>query len=231
MRRWTLGEARAKVLRDMDMTDELFVTPDEILGYFNEAIDEAEAEIMKIHEDYFLTNTQPTLISGTASYDLPDDIYAQKIRALIYQSGDRIYQAHRIRNFNKFLNITEADYNPNSTQEYQFYIKNPDITTGYQLVLSPPAQEDGTPLTLWYIRNASRVVDDEDIIDIPEFANFVMTYVKAMCAAKENGGDMPPVWASRVQQQREMMVSTLTGMVPDDEDTVDGDFSHYMEHS
>lgn len=214
------------------MRDEQFVTPTEMMGYCNEAIDEAEAEIMKLHEDYFLKSEAISLVTGTASYDMPSDIYAQKIRALIWSDGTRWYQPHRIRSFNKFLRITSANENINTEQDYQWFIKNPDVDTGYQMVLAPPAREtSSTVMTLWYIRNAHRVTSSEQVIDIPEFANFIMTYMKAACMAKENAGVIPPTWAERVAQQRKQMIDTLTQMVPDDEDEVEGDFSHYMEHS
>lgn len=68
-------------------------------------------------------------------------------------------------------------------------------------------------------------------IECPEFANFIMTYVKALCNAKENGGKITQEDAALIEQQRGMMVDTLTQMVQDDDDTVTQDLSHYFEHS
>jgi hypothetical protein len=71
MRYWTFAEIKAKVESDLGMEDEDFVSADEMLAYGNEAIDEAEAEIHTINEDYFLTMGPISLVSGTDSYDLP----------------------------------------------------------------------------------------------------------------------------------------------------------------
>lgn len=232
MRAWTYAELEAKVQKDLDMQEELFVTPTEMMGYCNEAIDEAEAEIMKIHEDYFLTSDSIALVNGTSDYDLPDDIYAQKIRGITYNDGSQVYEVRRIRNYHKFLRIAESGLANNAQEDYQYYLKNPGTADGYQMVLVPPSREDSSDnVTLWYIRNAERITDSGDVLDIPEFANFVMAYMKAMCRAKENGGEMPSDAAALVQQQRKQMVDTLTEQVPDDDNTVQMDLSHYWEHS
>ncbi len=47
MKIWKYSEMKAKVLADCDIQDELFITPDELIGYFNDALNEAEAEIMR----------------------------------------------------------------------------------------------------------------------------------------------------------------------------------------
>ena len=56
---WRFDEMLLKVRRDTDLMeddpDEQFVTKAEMIGYFNEAIDEAEAEIMLLNKDYFLS--------------------------------------------------------------------------------------------------------------------------------------------------------------------------------
>lgn len=227
MRIWLYEDVKKKVLKDLDLEDEQFITPSELMGYCNEGIDEAEAEIMKLHEDYFLSSASITLEEGESDYDLPEDIYAQKIRAMLYINGEQKYLIKRIRNFNKFLNITYGA--ENHGQDYCYFIKNPSVSTGYQAVLLPAAREDGAFVTLWYIRNAARITSEDDRMDIPEFVNFVIAYMKAMCLAKENAGEIPANAASFLAQQRKMMVDTLTEMVPDDDSEVPGDFSHYEE--
>ena len=50
---WTLGQIKAKVKRDLDIESEVFIQPDELIEYINDAIDEAESEIHSLYEDYF----------------------------------------------------------------------------------------------------------------------------------------------------------------------------------
>ena len=65
---FTWATLRAKIQRDLDLQDEIFITNTELLGYANEAIDEAEQEVLTIYEDYFLTNENLALVTGTAEY-------------------------------------------------------------------------------------------------------------------------------------------------------------------
>jgi hypothetical protein len=239
MRIWTYGEVLDKVEVDLDLQDEDFVQPDEMVGYCNEAIDEAEAEIHKIHEDYFLTNSPITMVSGqTTGYSLPSDIYANKIRKLMYENGSEIYEVPRLRGTRVFQQIHEIGYN-GSQEQYRYYLKNPDVSTGTKLFLTPVARVSGAYLTLWYLRNAPRVpliaagslsATRATQIDIPEFIAFVIQWMKVRCYEKE----MDPRYDGALavlQQQRRMMVETLTEMVVDDDNIIPMDTSHYDEMS
>jgi hypothetical protein len=239
MRVWTYEEVRDRVLKDLDLEDEDFVQPDEMVGYCNEAIDEAEAEIHKIHEDYFLTSSAITMVANQATgYSLPADIYANKIRKLVYANGSVIYEVPRLRGTKIFQQIAEIAY-AGSNEDYSYFLKNADADTGVKLFLTPVARESGAYLTLWYLRNANRVplIADGSLaateaakIDIPEFVNFVIQWMKVRCYEK----DMDPrleAAISVLQQQRKMMVETLTGMVVDDDDTIPMDTSFYDEMS
>ena len=68
------------------------------------------------------------------------------------------------------------------------------------------------------------------LVDIPQFATFVMQWVKCRCLEKE--GDPRMEGASLIlQQQRKQMVDTLATRVPDLDDEVEPDFSAYQEMS
>ncbi len=102
MKQWTLQEIRTKVEQDLDTEDELFIQPSELIGYINEAIDEAEANIVTLYEDYFLTRAPIFLVTGQNSYPVPGNIYADKVRGMEYKNGPRYYPMARFRNLNKF---------------------------------------------------------------------------------------------------------------------------------
>lgn len=238
MRIWTFGELYDKVLLDLDLTNENFVTFDEVVGYGNEAIQEAEAEILTLHEDYFLTNDILTLVAGTASYDLPTDIYANKFRDIVYLNGVIIYQIKRVRDPRRFALAQAANINA-STTEYGYLITNASAAVGRKMVLYPTPYESGAFVTRWYIRNANRVplsvspgslaASRATVVDIPEFSNFLMQFMKVRILAKE-GGPMLQENMAVLEQQRKMMVDTLTQMVPDNDDQIIPDLSHYYEH-
>lgn len=329
MKVWKYGELKDKVLMDLDLQDELQVQPDELVGYCNEAIDEAEAEILTLHEDYFLKDEVFPFTAGQSEYDLPSDCYGAKIRGFMYNDGSRVYPISRFRNLRKFEKITDAQ-TFGSAEDYRYFLKNPSPRSGFKIVLVPPARATESNATLWYIRNAQRIpligeyaitqevvaadvnvanntiavdadiyvtgdrvkfttdgtlpagltagtvyyvirasettiklattaanatngvavditdtgsgthylwaaateaIQDELPVDIPEFANFVMQYMKVRCLEKEGSDPRFDSAVTILQQQRKMMVDTLTQMVPDDDTEIEGDFSHYDEMS
>jgi len=225
---WTYAEIKEKIEQDLDLQSELFITPSELLAYVNEAIDEAEAEIHTIHEDYFLKSDPITLVSGTDEYDLPTDIYANKIRDIIYNSGGNIWALRRLRDWKKIRDYSVwKEYGSGQISEY--FIKN--ATVGQpQIVVSPPNRENGQYLTVWYLRNANRMVDDTSVCDIPEFVNFVIVYTKYKCLQKEGHPNLQ-VGMMDLEQQRAQMRAVLSGMVADSDNEIEADLSHYEEHS
>lgn len=165
MKVWTYKEARDKLLGDSDQQDQSFISPNELIGYFNEGIEEAEAEILKIDEDYLLTSFPVPLVNGVAAYDYPYNIYAYKLRGLIYANGTIIYDVRRFRRNNKFENLAFATQY-NTSDDYVWFHSNDSSAIGAKINLIPPARETAvvpplaspfTPMTGWYIRQANRV--------------------------------------------------------------------------
>lgn len=216
--------------KDLDLGDEQFITASEMLGYCNAAIDEAESEILTLNEDYFLTSYVYPWTTDVGAYALPADIYGQKIREFVYANGSIIYEIKRLKMGKKFGLIADI-LQSGRPDDYRYYLTNPSVGVGFQMNIVPAPRETASVATLWYIRNAARVAVDADFVDIPEFANFIMEYMKAMCRAKENGGEMLPVDATRVEQQRKQMVDTLKERTPDEENLVEMDLSAYYEQS
>lgn len=152
-------ELRDKLEVDLDLQDETFVTPNELIGYFNEGIEEAESEILKIDEDYFLTSAPVLLVAGQAAYPYPANIYAYKVRGVVYANGSVIYSVKRFRRKNKFERLAfAAQYS--GTEDYMWYPTN-DTPGSPTFNLMPPARETATdtfqPMTMEYIRHANRI--------------------------------------------------------------------------
>lgn len=226
---WTFQALSDKVRDDLDMQDELIVTQNEMFGYANAAVEEAQAEIMAIYEDYYLTKYDIPLVAGTAEYELPDGIYAEKIRGLVYVNGNVIYDVKRFRGSRKFSDIAQAQQFTNSADDYRYFLENPSVDDGYRVNLVPASRETGSSIRLWYIREAARFVDESDVLDIPQFSQFIIEFMKGMCKAKENGGQMPPDAAVMIEQKRKLMVDSLTRMIPDDDDELEKDLTPYTE--
>ena len=223
---WTYAMIKAKVEQDLALEDEVFVEPAELLGYVNEAIREAEAEVHGLYEDYFLNRATLTLVQGQEEYDLPADIYAHKIRRVVYKNGSEVYKLERMRDWKKFENYAIESINQSSTRYYYFII-NPTAGSP-KLLLSPPAKTAGPYVTIWYLRDANQLVADTDICDIPEFVSFVLQYTKTRCYEKEGHPNLAKAMQD-LEQQRRQMTGTLASMVPDGDNEIEADFSSYEE--
>lgn len=222
MKIWTYAAAKEKVLGDLNLEDEDFISESELLGYFNEAIDEAEAMIHTLYEDYFLTSEALPMVEGVSSVDVPEDIYALKIRHIAYANGGKKYEIKPIRRLKQLADIQADD-------DYRYLIKNSKVD-GYKIVFYPePRETSANNATIWYLRNAAEVTEDSDEIDIPEGINFIFQRVKCACRAKENGGSVPAGDAQALEQQRQLLVETLTGMKPDENNEAEMDLSFYAD--
>jgi hypothetical protein len=224
---WTWAQIRDKVEADLDMQDEDFVGTDEMLGYANEAIREAEAEIHTIYEDYFLKDGVITLAHAQEGYPLPADIYAHKIRKLVFNYGGKIFPVKRFRDWKKFTLYAETKQFGQG-DDYACILVNA-VPGSPELRFAPPP-ENGATVTIWYLRKANRLVNDSDVCDIPEFVNFILQYMKVRCYEKEGHPNLPKAMQD-LEQQRAQMTGTLAGMIADDDNGIEPDYSHYEEHT
>jgi hypothetical protein len=226
---WTWTEIWDKVKSETDLDDEDdFVDETEAMGFANDAIDEAEANIHTLYEDYFLSRGTITLVNGTDAYSLPTTIYAHKIRKVIYFNGSKIYEVKRLRGLDKFLAYRHARASSNS-QDYVYFITNTTPGTP-QITLSPAAYEAGAYVELWFIRQANRLALGADVCDIPEFASFVMDYLRERIEWKRAAGSPRHMTTvEKLNATRQTMIDTLTAMVPDEDNEIVPNFGAYED--
>jgi len=228
----TYGKIKEKIKRELDLQDEEFITEDEFLGYYNDAIAECEAEIHGIYEDYFLTKAFIELEEGVEEYSLPDDIYATKIRSIEYNDGaNLIYRIKRVKEMHKFSDIAFTAVYGSNDEYYRYILINKSAAEGFKILLVPVSRETSEDrVTIWYLRRANRATKDSDICDIPEFLNFIYSYLRVACKTKENNGSCPPELIGSLEKQRKLMVDTLTNRTPDEDNQIEKDLTHYMDH-
>lgn len=163
MKIWTYGEMDAKVKADLDLEDETFIKPNEMIGYYNEALTEAESEMIVMNQDYFLTNFFLPQVQGQQRYALPGNIFANKIRGLQYANGSLIYPISQIRRRDKF-DIVSLINQYGISDDYKYLLTN-DVPGQAVLNLYPVSRETAiltqagffAPVQLWYLRNCARV--------------------------------------------------------------------------
>lgn len=230
MKFWTWAEIRTKVEQECDLEDEDFVRPEELLAYANEAIDEAEAEIHSLYEDYFLKKVDLAVVADDELFSLTTllpDIYADKIRKIIFRQGTgaTVYTVTRLRDWKKFEQKAVAD-TQTTTDLYQYFLVN--STPGNpQIMLVPKSREAGT-MTVWYLRNANRLAVDADVCDIPEFINFVFSHMKMKVYAKEGHPGYQEA-LERLETERARMNAVLASRVPDMDNEIELDVSAYED--
>lgn len=226
---FTYTEIKTILQNDLDIEEEDFVTATELKELVNRAIDDAESHIHNLYEDYFLTSAPLAMVNGTASYDMPTDIYADKIRYIEYNMGTNLlkFEVKRIRDYRQ-ISIQNEVYG--SPPLYMYWIKNAEASSGLpKFTLCPAAQEtSSSKITIYYIRNAKRIVDDSDVIDIPEFANYILAHVKKAIYEKE-GNPRIQIADQKLKEQLDLMTNTLTDRVDDGNTDLIINFDPYGE--
>src|SRR5690606_27146396 len=158
MKAWTWLEVKTEVQEDLDLLEEKGITPANLLNWANEAIDEAEAIIHNLFQDYFFTdNTSDPidLVAGTSDYSLPSDIFAQRIRYLHYNDGVDSYKIQKA-SMGDIAYLTERNQEYGQTF-YQYKVMN-SLSGGVRIRLFPTPQSNVTnAITVYYIRNAREI--------------------------------------------------------------------------
>ena len=155
---------KQKILLDLDLQDETFIQSDEMIGYANEGLKEAFGEILGLRQNYFLTKWFVPCVASNDLFILPPNIYANKVRGVIYQNGSIIYTMKQMREKQLFENIAYVNQYGLS-DEYRYLIRN-DIPGVPSMQIVPPSRETAVfpptgnpflPMLLYYIREHNRI--------------------------------------------------------------------------
>lgn len=134
----------------LDLRDEDFISSAEVLKYTEEALKFCEAEIHKlnIQDQYFVAHAPIVLSVGKFDYDLPSNIYGNKILRVIYSDGSITVPIKRITNKNRF---EDSDYTRKfgtPTQgNYGYMLVNNDTRSGTKIRLFPTPTESSNSVS------------------------------------------------------------------------------------
>lgn len=227
---WTLEEILTKMKRELDLDEEDFTDDDELREYANDAIDEAESIIHTLNEDYFLTRKPDCdFEAGIDEYPMPEDIYATKIRKIVFYDGTVIYPVGRLGTLEKFMEYRASRSFPTyDNLSLGYFVTN--ITSSNPRIAFSPVPVARGKYEVWYIRNANRLEDAEDVCDIPEFVRFIFDYIRERVSYKEAAGSPKHQDSvTKLDQTRNNMRLTLQEMVIDGETELPLDMTHYEE--
>lgn len=231
----TYADLLAEVEDDENLAGEDFIDSDELLALFNRGIAKCERHIHTIYEDYYLTFAYLAMVTGEEDISLPSNIYANKIRRIIYQNGSNRYELKRLRTTRSFIDKSYVDYNPSSTADYVYFLTNNSSTDGTKITLSPASLETASSgdkrLRCWYLRHAERLTGTTtQLVDIlPECYDYLVQYVKTGAIRKEIGNPKLPEAKQELKELEYEMVTMLKNKIADDDDTLEQDLSHYEE--
>lgn len=229
----TYANMKLKVQRDVDIEEEEFIQPLELLSYFNDAQRECEAHIHKLglEDQYFKTSDTPSLVTGTSSYAMPTDIYLNKLIECVYNDSSRVFEVMRLKGSNKYVNKALILNDSVSQPIYKYDITNASAAAGTKWVLIPASQETSTNITRFYIRKVAALTGDASVCDVPDVClNFIYAYVIWRVWSKEGDGRAEPA-KMVLNEQRDLMLETLSEMTPDDNNYVEMDMTSYDEMS
>lgn len=228
----TFGSLKDQVSKELDIEDEEFIQPNELVEYFNSAVRNIEAEIVKLglREKYLQKEDFIDLVEGQADYSLPDDIIDTKIRKIIYRNGVTIYTLNPLKTEDGYE--AEDVLNLYSTSEWYMYAiyKNTDE---YTLRLVPHANQTVTQgLRIIYWKDLNRYTSDSVNCDVPDICyEYILSYVRLRVYMKETHVNTQ---AEKIYLDEALarVKDTLSGQTADPTiDLIDQDLSIYQEMS
>lgn len=145
----TYSAFKARVEKRLDLEEEVFIQDSEFLEYTHDAIDRVEAMIHKFRASdvYFETCAPLALVDGQEDFQLPSDIYANKIRKIIYQKNDDIFEITRLTRKERYIDdALRRRYS--SDRWYKYMVLNTDPRVKPFLRFTPRCTETTTVVSL-----------------------------------------------------------------------------------
>lgn len=81
---------------DFDLHDEKFISQQEVIRAINKSLKDMAAVVSNMYEDYFLDFQYMPIEPNKFMYDLPHNIFANKIRRITYSKESLVYSIDRI---------------------------------------------------------------------------------------------------------------------------------------
>ena len=221
-------ELKQEIQAEYDIQDENFISPGELMGFVNEAIDEAETEILTLNQgQYFKTHTSFDMEDGVSEILLPSNIFATKIIGLQYvnDATGEFWPINPVKDISEIPALLKGC----GEMKFDAFYKDTD-PAGWAIKLYPtPTETIPGVLKLYYIRNAGKIINDESVIDLPEAIGFLKQYVLDKCANKER---MTPdaEESAALKRKRKQLIESLERQFPDNNNQYPVDLSFFEGH-
>jgi len=248
MERRTYGQLLLEVQNELDLQNETIITDDEYVQFCNDSIQKTEGRIHDLHEDYFRTSARMKnqngtngLISLMSKYPLPTGIYANKIREVVFNDGDLVYEVKPYSPRKKFWKKEYMDqYYFDDNRVFWYELVNdvpydPALPNNSNIMMEfiPIPKITGDWINIYYLRETQKIpytANTNVYIDIPEFYDVIKFEFMAKCAFKSINPKLPKCeeWARDAVLR---MTQTLACRKEDGSSRAEPDFSFYEEHA
>lgn len=180
--------------------------------------------------EYMLVNKDPSLGSRIRLYPDP-----QETSTVVTATGDFTAGSNVITNVSTTAGVAKGFFVA-GTPVYKGVKVLSTTTTTITMDEVAKSTATGAAITLteprvlcWYIRRAQIPVALTDPIDFPEFWNFIAQHVLVECLKKELGNPRYAPEKMKLDELREQTISTLSNMVPDQDDKLELDTEIYQD--
>jgi len=220
MKKWTWGEIKSFIKSKHDLENEEIDEP-ELIQMCNSGINLVEAKVVSLQQDYFLAHKSITIDTNESEYELPDEIYATKIRRINATINNKYY--HTVKQLRDLSDIP-------SIKGGNFKYKIFSSSTGRKMKLFPTPVQSGK-LDIYYTRNANRIElngGDSQICDIPEFIDTVLLYMTMKVYEK----DMSPMLQfarEEFRESKDLLTQTLSKGINDEDNEILPDLEFYED--
>lgn len=230
----TFGDLSLQVQRELDIEDEEFIQPQELIEYFNSAVRLVESEIIKLgmRDKYLQTEAFISTVQGQKDYTLPADIIENKIVKLVYREPNSVYQIDPLKGEMAYEDEDALNqYNFGSGDNFYYMLYKTGSDQKLRLVPTPNRAVTNA-VRIVYFKDLNRYVSDVTECDVPDICyEYILSYIRYRVYMKEphqNAGPEQQMLGSLLQLMRE----TIQGQVVDTAmDVIDQDLSHYGESS
>jgi hypothetical protein len=225
----TLLDIRDQVVDDLDLQDDDSITTEDLNRWINDGIRAAEAQIHTLYEDYFLSRIEYALTPNVRELDYPSDIYAKKIRKMLFKEANSPNTAsHEVKREKNLISAEARDiYEDQTSTPTLTWIGTNTSVDGPKIRLYP-AQVRAGVLVVFYIRNAAQLASDTDVCDIDEFEKYIVQFTKTQAYMKH--GDPRSEDSKMLEEQlKKDMIDTLSNRTPDNNDEITMDLKHYED--
>lgn len=199
--------------------------------YINKAVRAAHRKIVRLYEDYFLASTTVTISADQDEIDFPSDLYANKLRSLIYFDGS-VGSSSVVSEFSLVKNLSSVLagnllYGDLETQAYhRYWMPSDESVSDRKIKLFPQKGQAGNVL-ISYIRRPVTMAADTDICPILEFSDYVLQKAKELALETDSDPRYTETVAKLQELEQEMLDTLSNRTITDDSSEVSQDLSFY----